>query len=84
MLIDVAKKRDEIEIDEAVNDLPIEGLMMLTETSGAFDFLKDEKEDIYTVDEQQKLKMAQLDLKGCPIGTVLDPRDSDKSIEQKR
>ncbi|MBC8230842.1 hypothetical protein H8E77_14930 [bacterium] len=50
-LIDVAKKVDEIEIDEIRNDLPIEGLMMLEETSGAFDFLKDEKEDIYTVDD---------------------------------
>ena len=50
-LIDVAKKVDEIEIDEVINDIPIEGLMMLAETSGAFDFLKDEKEDIYTVDD---------------------------------
>ena len=50
-LIDVAKKVDEIEIDEVINDIPIEGLMMLAETSGAFDFLKDEKEEIYTVDD---------------------------------
>ena len=50
-LIDVAKKVDEIEIDEIINDLPIEGLMRLAETSGAFDFLEDEKEDIYRVDD---------------------------------
>lgn len=50
-LIHAAKKEDEIEIDEVINDLPIEGLMMLAETSGAFDFLKDEKENIYTVDD---------------------------------
>jgi hypothetical protein len=50
-LIDAAKKVDEIEIDEVINDIPIDGLMMLAETSGAFDFLKDEKEDIYTVDD---------------------------------
>ena len=50
-LINVAKKVDEVDIDEIRNDLPIEGLMMLEETSGAFDFLKDEKEDIYTVDD---------------------------------
>ena len=50
-LIDVAKKVYEVEIDEVRNDLPIEGLMMLEETSGAFDFLKNEKEDIYTVDD---------------------------------
>ena len=47
----MAKKVDEIEIDEIINDLPIEGLMRLAETSGAFDFLEDEKEDIYTVDD---------------------------------
>jgi len=50
-LINAAKKVDEIEIDEIIIDLPVEGLMMLTETSGAFDFLKDEREDIYTVDD---------------------------------
>ena len=50
-LINVAKKVDEVDIAEIRNDLPIEGLMMLEETSGAFDFLKDEKEDIYTVDD---------------------------------
>lgn len=50
-LIDVAKKVDEIEIDEVIDDLPTEGLMRLAETSGALNFLKDEKEDIYTVDD---------------------------------
>ena len=50
-LINAAKKVDEIEITEVTNDLPIEGLMKLAETSGAFDFLKGEKEDIYTVDD---------------------------------
>ena len=48
-LINIAKKVDEIEIAEVTNDLPIEGLMKLAETSGALDFLKDEREDIYTV-----------------------------------
>ena len=58
-LIDAAQKVDEVEINEIRNDLPIEGLMILEETSGAFDFLKDEKEDIYTVDDlDEKLKIA--------------------------
>ena len=39
-LIDAAKKVYEVEINEVRNDLPIEGLMMLEETSGAFDFLE--------------------------------------------
>ena len=50
-LIDVAKKVDEIEIDEVIDDLPTEGLMRLAETSGALNFLKDEKENIYSVDD---------------------------------
>lgn len=50
-LIDVAKKVDEIEIDEVIDDLPTEGLMRLAETSGALNFLKNEKEDIYSVDD---------------------------------
>ena len=50
-LVNVAKKVDKVEIDEIKDDLPIEGIMMLVETSGALDFLKDEKEDIYTVDD---------------------------------
>ena len=41
----------DIETDEVRNDLPIEGLMMFEETSSALDFLKDEKEDVYTVDD---------------------------------
>jgi len=49
----------DIETDEVRNGLPIEGLMMLEETSGAFDFLRDEKEDIYTVDD---LNLSS----GCP------------------
>ncbi|GAI62077.1 unnamed protein product, partial [marine sediment metagenome] len=46
-----AKKVDEIEIDEVIDDLPTEGLMRLAETSGALNFLKNEKEDIYSVDD---------------------------------
>lgn len=50
-LIDMAKGMDEIEVEEVTNDLPIEGLMTLSEVSGALDFLKDEKEDIYSIDD---------------------------------
>ncbi len=32
--------------------------------------------------EHKTVTIARLDLTGCPIGTVLDPRDSDKTIEQ--
>lgn len=50
-LIDVAKIVDEIVVEEVINDLPVEGLMMLAEAGGALDFLKDEREDIYSVDD---------------------------------
>jgi hypothetical protein len=50
-LIDTAKKVDRIEINEVTNDLPIEGIMKVAETGGSLDFLLDEKEDIYTVDD---------------------------------
>lgn len=32
--------------------------------------------------ENETTIIAQLDLTGCPIGTVLDPRDQDKTVEQ--
>jgi len=50
-LLNMAKKVDEIEVEEIVNDLPIEGLMMLSESSNSLDFLKDEREDIYSIDD---------------------------------
>jgi hypothetical protein len=47
----MAKRIDKIEVEEITNDLPIGGLMILSEVSGALDFLKDEREDIYSIDD---------------------------------
>ena len=50
-LIEVARQISPVEVEEAVDDLPVEGLMRLAESSGALDFLLDEREDIYSVDD---------------------------------
>lgn len=50
-LIAVAGQVILVEIKEAKDDLPIEGLMQLAESSGALNFLLDEREDIYTIDD---------------------------------
>ena len=50
-LITVARQVASVRFEETQDDLPIEGLMKLTETGGAFDFLLDEQEDIYTIDD---------------------------------
>ncbi len=39
-------------IDETIHDeFPVKGLMLLQEKQEAFGFLKDEKEDIYSLDD---------------------------------
>lgn len=50
-LITVARQVASVQFEERKDNLPIEGLMELAETSGAFDFLLDEREDIYTIDD---------------------------------
>ena len=50
-LITVARQVASVQFEESEDNLPIEGLMGLAETSGAFDFLLDEREDIYTIDD---------------------------------
>ena len=47
-LVQRAKKVEEVVIEEAENDLPVEGLMKLVEEDEAFAFLHDPAEDIYT------------------------------------
>ena len=50
-LVKKAKKVDKINIIEKEEDISTKDLMKLIETSKAFDFLKDEGEDIYTIDD---------------------------------
>ena len=47
-LIDVAEKNNQIEV-EMVDDINGENLMKLCEKGGSFDFLLDEREDIYSI-----------------------------------
>ena len=50
-LVAVARQVSPVELEEATDELPIEGLMRLAESSGALDFLEDDREDIYSVDD---------------------------------
>ncbi len=50
-LVQRAKKVEEVVIEEAEIDLPVEGLMKLVEEDEAFAFLHDPAEDIYTEDD---------------------------------
>jgi hypothetical protein len=50
-LLTVARQVSPIEVEELQDDLPTKGLMRLAESSGAFDFLLDEREDIYSISD---------------------------------
>ncbi|MEP7037259.1 MAG: hypothetical protein ABI891_02855 [Acidobacteriota bacterium] len=50
-LIEMAQKVEPIEIEMEEADLQTKDLMRLAENGGAFDFLHDEREDIYTLDD---------------------------------
>ena len=50
-LIAVARQVSPVELEEATDELPTEGLMQLAESSGALDFLWDEWEDVYSVED---------------------------------
>lgn len=48
-LIEAARKVEEVEFIESADDLPIEGLTRLVAEGGSFEFLRDPREDIYTL-----------------------------------
>jgi len=50
-LVKKAKKGDKINIIEKEEDISAKDLMKLSEKGGAFDFLNDVGEDIYTIDD---------------------------------
>ena len=45
------KKTEDVELTLVEIDLPIEGIMKLEDDSGAYDFLNDPREDIYSVSD---------------------------------
>ena len=51
ILLDKVRERETVQVVEETNDLPIEGLMSLAEQGGALDFLNDEREEGYTVED---------------------------------
>ena len=48
-LIEAARKVEEVELIESVDDLPVEGLARIATEGGSFQFLEDPREDLYTV-----------------------------------
>ena len=50
-LVEMAQKVEPIEIEIEEADFQTKDLMRLAENGGAFDFLHDEREDIYTVED---------------------------------
>ncbi len=50
-LIEVARKVEEVEVLEALDDLPAAGLGRLASEGGSLRFLEDPREDVYTVDD---------------------------------
>ena len=47
-LVEIAQRYEEITVQRQEDDVTTEDLMRLSEESGAFDFWKDEGEDIYS------------------------------------
>ncbi len=50
-LIEKVKKTEEVELTIIETDLSVDGIMKLEDESGAYDFLKDPREDIYSVSD---------------------------------
>lgn len=50
-LIEKVKKTEDVELTMVETDIPIEGIMKLEDESGAYDFLKDPNEDLYSVSD---------------------------------
>jgi hypothetical protein len=51
MLIKKIRESEEVVINEISSAISIDDIMKLEERSGSFDYLSDEKEDIYTVND---------------------------------
>jgi len=48
-LIDAARRVEEVELVEVPDDLPGEAIQRLLEEGGSLEFLKDPREDVYSV-----------------------------------
>ena len=51
LLVELAQHYEEITVQRQEDDVTTEDIMRLTEQSGAFDFLKEEGEDIYSSED---------------------------------
>jgi hypothetical protein len=50
-LVDAARRVEEVELIEVQDDLPAEGLMLLMQEGGGYEFLADPREEVYTLND---------------------------------
>jgi hypothetical protein len=50
-LVELARRSERIELQVEEDDVPTAAIMRLAETGGAFDFWKDEAEDLYSEED---------------------------------
>jgi hypothetical protein len=54
-LVELARKSEEVEVHLQEDDAPTQSIMRLAEQGGAFDFWRDEGEDIYSAEDGEPL-----------------------------
>ena len=54
-LVELAQKSEEIEVHLQEDDAPTQSLMRLAEQGGAFDFWREDGEDIYSAEDGEPL-----------------------------
>jgi hypothetical protein len=54
-LVELVRKSEEVEIHLQEDDTPTQGIMRLAEQGGAFDFWREEGEDIYSAEDGEPL-----------------------------
>ena len=54
-LVELARKSEEVEVHLQEDDTPTQGIMRLAEQGGAFDFWREEGEDIYSAEDGEPL-----------------------------
>ena len=54
-LVELARKSEEVEVQMQEDDAPTQSIMRLAEQGGAFDFWRDEGEDLYSAEDGEPL-----------------------------
>ena len=54
-LVELARKSEEVEVQMQEDDVPTQSIMQLAEQGGAFDFWRDEGENIYSAEDGESI-----------------------------